>query len=46
VVLKLGQWIARYVQRMFDMSDGRFDKRFYMIDMSSKNPRWPPPNYF
>lgn len=46
VILKLGKWIARYVLRMFELNDGRFEKNFYMIDMSSKNPRWPPPNYF
>jgi ribose-phosphate pyrophosphokinase len=46
VVLKLSKWIARYVLRMFELNDARFDKNFYMIDMSSKNPRWPPPNYF
>lgn len=39
VVLKLGQWIARYVLRMFDMEYSRINK-LYMIDMSSKNPRW------
>ena len=46
VILKLGKWIARYILRMFELNDGRFEKIFYMIDMSSKNPRWPPPNYF
>jgi len=46
VILKLSKWIARYVLRMFELNDGRFEKNFYMIDMSSKNPRWPPPNYF
>jgi len=42
VVLKLGQWIARYVLRMFDMDYSYLSKQFYMVDMSSKNPRWPP----
>jgi ribose-phosphate pyrophosphokinase len=45
VVLKLGQWIARYVLRMFDMDYSYLDKQFYMVDMSSKNPRWPPPSF-
>jgi len=45
VVLKLGQWIARYVLRMFDMDYTYLDKQFYMVDMSSKNPRWPPPSF-
>lgn len=46
VILKLSKWIARYVLRMYNLTDGRLDKNFYMIDMSSKNPRWPPPNFF
>ena len=45
VVLKLGQWIARYIMRMFDMDSAYLSKQFYMVDMSSKNPRWPPPSY-
>jgi ribose-phosphate pyrophosphokinase len=45
VVLKLGQWIARYVLRMFDMDYSYLGKQFYMVDMSSKNPRWPPPSF-
>ncbi len=45
VVLKLGQWIARYVLRLFDMDYGYLSKQFYMVDMSSKNPRWPPLSY-
>jgi len=45
VVLKLGQWIARYVLRMFNMDYSYLDKQFYMVDMSSKNPRWPPPSF-
>jgi ribose-phosphate pyrophosphokinase len=39
-VLKLGQWIARYVLRMFDMDYSYLSKQLYMVDMSSKNPRW------
>ncbi|MDR0518010.1 MAG: hypothetical protein LBH25_13300 [Fibromonadaceae bacterium] len=45
VVLKLGQWIARYVLRMFDENYSHLNKRFYMVDMSTKNPRWPPPSF-
>jgi ribose-phosphate pyrophosphokinase len=45
VVLKLGQWIARYVLRMFDGNYSNFSKQLYMVDMSSKNPRWPPPSF-
>jgi ribose-phosphate pyrophosphokinase len=45
VVLKLGLWIARYVLRMFDMDYSYLSKQFYMADMSSKNPRWPPPSF-
>ncbi|MDR1760341.1 MAG: ribose-phosphate pyrophosphokinase [Fibrobacter sp.] len=41
-VLKLGKWLARYVLQMYHIDDGRFDKAFYKVDMSSKNPRWPP----
>ncbi|MDR2580326.1 MAG: ribose-phosphate diphosphokinase [Fibromonadaceae bacterium] len=45
VVLKLGQWIAYYVLRMFDIEHAHSNKQFYMVDMSSKNPRWPPPSF-
>ncbi len=41
-VLKLGKWIARHLMQMYGMDDGRFENDFYKIDMSSKNPRWPP----
>ena len=41
-VMKLGKWIARHVMQMYGLDDGRFEKDFYKIDMSSKNPRWPP----
>ena len=44
VVLKLSKWISRYVLRLLDIDDGRYEKDFYSIDMSSKNPRWPPPS--
>jgi len=44
VVLKLGKWISRYLLQLISKDDGRFNKDFYSIDMSSKNPRWPPPS--
>jgi ribose-phosphate pyrophosphokinase len=44
VVLKVGKFISRHILQMLDLYDGRFDKDFYSIDMSSKNPRWPPPS--
>lgn len=45
-VIKLGKWIARHLMQMYDLDDGRFEKDFYKIDMSSKNPRWPPLNSY
>ena len=46
VVLKLSKWISRYVMQLLDVDDGRYAKDFYAIDMSSKNPRWPPPSMY
>lgn len=46
VVLKLGKWMSRFVLQLLELDDGRFEKSFYSIDMSSKNPRWPPPGMF
>jgi len=46
VVLKLSKWISRYLMQLLGTDDGRFAKNFYSVDMSSKNPRWPPPQYF
>jgi ribose-phosphate pyrophosphokinase len=46
VVLKLSKWISRYVLQQLNLDDGRYQKNFYSIDMSSKNPRWPPPNMY
>lgn len=46
VVLKLSKWISRYVMQLLDVDDGRYAKDFYAIDMSSKNPRWPPPGMY
>lgn len=44
VVLKLSKYISRYVMQIMNLDDGRYAKDFYAIDMSSKNPRWPPPS--
>jgi ribose-phosphate pyrophosphokinase len=44
VVLKLGKWMSRFLMKLVDREDTRFEKDFYAIDMSSKNPRWPPPS--
>lgn len=46
VVLKLSKWISRYILQLLSVDDGRFAKDFYSIDMSSKNPRWPPPSKY
>lgn len=40
VVLKISKWITRYVLQLLNLDSSRFDKDFYSIDMSSKNPRW------
>ncbi len=42
VVLKLSKWIARQVLILLNTYDGRYDRAFYSIDMSSQNKRWPP----
>ena len=41
-VLKLSKWIARHVMGLLGTYDGRYDRAFYSIDMSSQNKRWPP----
>jgi ribose-phosphate pyrophosphokinase len=46
VVLKLSKWITRYLLRLLEIDDKRYEKDFYSIDMSSKNPRWPPASQF
>lgn len=46
VVLKLSKWISRYIMKLLNTDDGRYAKDFYSIDMSSKNPRWPPPSMY
>ncbi len=42
VVLKIEKWIARYLLNFLGEPTGKFDKDFYSVDMSSKNPRWRP----
>jgi ribose-phosphate pyrophosphokinase len=42
VVLKIEKWIARFLLNKLGVSTGKFDKDFYSVDMSSKNPRWRP----
>ena len=42
VVLKMGKWISKYVLGILELDNSRFEKDFYGIDMSSKNPRWRP----
>ena len=45
-VLKIAEWMSRYVMRLYGEDDGRYSKNFYKVDMSSKNPRWPPPHLY
>jgi ribose-phosphate pyrophosphokinase len=42
VVLKIEKWIARFLLRNLGRDASRFDRNFYSVDMSSKNPRWRP----
>ena len=42
VVLKIEKWIARFLLDYMGRSSARFEKDFYSVDMSSKNPRWQP----
>lgn len=42
-VLKIEKWIARFLLQYLGMNAGKFEKDFYSVDMSSKNPRWRPP---
>jgi ribose-phosphate pyrophosphokinase len=42
-VLKIEKWIARFLLQYMGMNAGKFEKDFYSVDMSSKNPRWRPP---
>jgi ribose-phosphate pyrophosphokinase len=47
VVLKIEKWIARFL--LNNMGDtqrvSKFERDFYSVDMSSKNPRWRPRNW-
>ncbi len=47
VVLKIEKWIARFLlQNMGDTQNvAKFERDFYSVDMSSKNPRWRPRNW-
>jgi ribose-phosphate pyrophosphokinase len=46
VVLKIEKWIARFLLNYVGKSTLRFQRDFYAVDMSSKNPRWRrPTNY-
>ncbi len=46
-VLKIAKWIARFLlQNLGDArSVSKFERDFYSVDMSSKNPRWRPRNW-
>jgi ribose-phosphate pyrophosphokinase len=43
-VLKIGKWITRHLNKLIDDDSDQYRKNFYSVDMSSQNPRWPPPN--
>lgn len=42
VVLKIEKWIARFLLDYLGKDHDKFDRDFYSVDMSSKNPRWRP----
>ncbi len=42
VVLKIEKWIVKFLLQYFNMNATKFEKNFYSVDMSSKNPRWRP----
>ncbi len=42
VVLKIEKWIARFLLGKLGKNVAKFDRDFYSVDMSSKNPRWRP----
>jgi ribose-phosphate pyrophosphokinase len=46
VVLKIEKWIARFLLTYMGKEAQKFDKDFYSVDMSSKNPRWRPPSRY
>jgi ribose-phosphate pyrophosphokinase len=42
VVLKIEKWIARFLLGHLGKDTSKFDRDFYSVDMSTKNPRWKP----
>ncbi len=46
VVLKIEKWIARFLLQYMGRNSAKFEKDFYSVDMSSKNPRWRPPSRY
>ncbi|MEO7424537.1 MAG: ribose-phosphate diphosphokinase [Fibrobacteria bacterium] len=46
VVLKIEKWIARFLLNYMGKGAQKFDKDFYSVDVSSKNPRWRPPSRY
>ncbi|MDB5050649.1 MAG: ribose-phosphate pyrophosphokinae [Fibrobacteres bacterium] len=46
VVLKIEKWIARFLLTYMGRNAQKFEKDFYSVDMSSKNPRWRPPSRY
>lgn len=46
VVLKIEKWIARFLLQYMGRNAAKFEKDFYSVDMSSKNPRWRPPSRY
>ncbi|MEO6097720.1 MAG: ribose-phosphate diphosphokinase [Fibrobacteria bacterium] len=46
VVLKIEKWIARFLLQYMNKDAQKFEKDFYSVDMSSKNPRWRPPSRY
>jgi ribose-phosphate pyrophosphokinase len=46
VVIKIEKWIARFLLQYMGRNAAKFEKDFYSVDMSSKNPRWRPPSRY
>jgi len=42
VVLKIEKWIARFLMQYLGRDASKFERDFYSVDMSTKNPRWRP----
>jgi len=40
VVLKIEKWIARFLMQYLGRDASKFERDFYSVDMSTKNPRW------